>query len=207
MKQKFVNSSINFITKYQECNDLKLKQLHYGLEGIYSLIVKLSTVIIIAVLTRTIKETLLFLLFYTGIRTFSFGLHAKSNLTCWITTISIYNVIPLLIKSIAPTFATPNYIGYIIIGIAFISIILWAPADTPKRPLIRKEKRMKCKILSIIIILLYTVIFILNDNTLINNALIYALLIQSIFINPLTYKITNTKFNNYKYYHKKTNMV
>ena len=54
MKQKFVNSSINFITKYQECDDLKLKRLKYGLEGIYSLVVKLTVVLIIAILTKTI---------------------------------------------------------------------------------------------------------------------------------------------------------
>lgn len=73
MKQKFVNSSINFITKYQECDDLKLKRLKYGLEGIYSLVVKISVVILISIFTQTLIETLLFIFFYAGIRTFSFG--------------------------------------------------------------------------------------------------------------------------------------
>lgn len=199
MKEKFVSSSINFINKYQECDDLKLKQLKYGLEGIYGLFVKLAVVIIISFITGTYKETLLFLLFYTGIRTYSFGLHAKSSLACWITTITIYNVIPLLFKNIIIT----NIVGYILIGIALISMILWAPADTPKRPLIRKEKRKRCKILSSLVVIVYAILLYFNKNILINNAIIYALLIQSILINPLTYKITNTRFNNYKYYHKK----
>ena len=64
MKEKFVNSSIKFISKYQECDDLKIKKLNYGLQGIYNLIVKLSIVIIIAIITKTINQTLLFLLFY-----------------------------------------------------------------------------------------------------------------------------------------------
>lgn len=59
MKDKFINSSINFIQKYQECDDLKLKKLKYGLEGIYSLLVKISVVIIISIFTKTITETLL----------------------------------------------------------------------------------------------------------------------------------------------------
>ena len=81
-------------------------------------------------------------------------------------------------------------------------MILWAPADTPKKPLIRKEQRRKCKILSIIIVLIYTLIFLINKNPIINNSIIYALIIQIIFINPLTYKLTKTQFNNYKYYKK-----
>lgn len=198
MKEKFVNSSIKFISKYQECDDLKLKKLNYGLQGIYSLIVKLTVVIIISIITKTISETLLFLLFYAGIRTFSFGWHAKTNIGCWVSSITIYNLIPLLIKN----YIIPNTIGYSMLAIAFISAILWSPADTSKRPLIRKNQRKKNKILTTSVIILYTIIFIFNKNVLINNAIVYACLIQSIFINPLLYKITKTRFNNYKYYKK-----
>ncbi len=203
MKEKFINSSINFISKYQECDDLKLLKLRYGLAGIYSLIVKLTVVIIISIITNTIYEILLFLLFYGGIRTCSYGMHAKSNISCWIMTIFIYNVIPYFTKN----FIIPNYIGYIILGISLISMILWAPADTPKKPLIKPKRRRMCKIVSIIVVLIYFLIFIINKNTTINNALLYALLIQSILINPITYKITKTQFNNYKYYKKKSNVV
>ena len=198
MKQKFVNSSINFITKYQECDDLKLKRLKYGLEGIYSLVVKLTVVLIIAILTKTIEETALLILFYAGIRTFSYGIHAKSNIACWITTLIMYNGFPYIISTIT----IPKLIGYIILAVAIISMILWAPADTPKRPLIRKKHRLKCKILSCLIVLIYTIIFSFNNISIINNAMLFALIIQMLIINPLTYKITNTQFNNYKYYKK-----
>ena len=198
MKQKFVNSSINFITKYQECDDLKLKRLKYGLEGIYSLVVKLTVVLIIAILTKTIEETALLILLYAGIRTFSYGIHAKSNIACWITTLIMYNGFPYIISTIT----VPKLIGYIILAVALISMILWAPADTPKRPLIRKKHRLKCKILSCLIVLIYTIIFSFNNISIINNAMLFALIIQMLIINPLTYKITNTQFNNYKYYKK-----
>ena len=147
MKEKFVNSSISFISKYQECDDLKLKRLKYGLEGIYSLIIKTIVVIIISIFTKTIQETILLILFYAGIRTFSYGMHAKSNLSCWITTLLIYNGIPLFTQKID----IPNNIGYIILGGALISMILWAPADTPKKPLIRKNQRTKCILLILLL--------------------------------------------------------
>ena len=112
MKEKFINSSISLINKYEDCDDLKIKKLKYGLEGIYSLVIKISAVFIIALITKTLKETSLFLLFYAGIRTFSYGIHAKSNLACWITTILIYNIVPLIFKNIH----IPNTIGFIILG-------------------------------------------------------------------------------------------
>ena len=198
MKEKFINSSINFISKYQECDDLKLKRLKYGLEGIYSLIVKISVVILISIITKTLTETLLFILFYAGIRTFSFGWHAKSNIACWITTLLIYNVILYFIINID----YPIYIGYIILGISLISMLLWAPADTPKRPLIRKKQRLKSKILSITVLVLYAVIYVTINSNPLKNIILYSLLIQTILINPVAYKITNTRFNNYKYYKK-----
>ena len=198
MKEKFIKSSINFISKYQECDDLKLKRLKYGLEGIYSLIVKISVVILISIITKTLTETLLFILFYAGIRTFSFGWHAKSNIACWITTLLIYNVILYFIINID----YPIYIGYIILGISLISMLLWAPADTPKRPLIRKKQRLKSKILSITVLVLYAVIYVTINSNPLKNIILYSLLIQTILINPITYKITNTRFNNYKYYKK-----
>ena len=198
MKEKFVNSSISFISKYQECDDLKLKRLKYGLEGIYSLIIKTIVVIIISIFTKTIQETILLILFYAGIRTFSYGMHAKSNLACWISSIIIYNIIPLFISKLI----LPNYISYIILGGALISMILWAPADTPKKPLIRKNQRTKCKILSIIVVLIYSLIYLFSNSIIIKQMIIFALIIQTIIINPLSYKLTNTRFNNYKYYRK-----
>ena len=198
MKDKFVNSSIKFIMKYQECDDLKLKKLNYGLQGIYSLVVKLTVIIIISIITKTISQTLLFLLFYSGIRTYSFGWHAKTNIGCWISSIIVYNIIPLLIKN----YIISDIIGYIILGIALISMILWSPTDTEKRPLIRKEHRKKCKIISTSVIIVYIFLFMINKNNMINNAIIYASIIQSLFINPLFYKLTNAKYNNYKYYKK-----
>lgn len=198
MKERFVERAIIFIEKYQVCDELKLKKLRYGLEGLYSLIIKLVMVLLLAIGLKTLKETCLILLFYTGLRTFSGGLHAKSNKSCWFLTITIYNVIPLLIKN----FNISNIIGYIILGIGMVGMLLWAPADTPKKPFIRKKVRVRNKILVLLVMSVYGIIFLIFNSNIIKNSLIYAVLVQSILINPITYKITKTQFNNYKYYKK-----
>ncbi len=199
MKERFINSSLELINKYQECDHLKTVKLKYGLEGLYNFVIKFIIVFTIAIILKTLPETLLFLLFYAGIRTFSFGFHANSSLGCWISTLIIYNLIPLIIHNLA----IPKYVGYITGIISILTFSLFAPADTPKRPLIKKEMRQKCKLTSISIILIYLIIYYFSTNNLINNAIVYALIIQNILINPITYKITKTKFNNYKYYHSK----
>ncbi len=201
MKEKFINNSLAFIMKYQECDDLKIKKLKYGLEGIYNLIIKLIVVLLIATITNTLLTTVLLIIFYAGIRTFSFGWHANHTITCWATTIILYNGIPLLINN----FNIPNTIGYIIFGLALIFMIFWAPADTPKRPLIRKKQRVQAKLLSIIIVIIYATIYLFTNFEIIKNTILYALIMQMVFINPLTYKLTKTQFNNYKYYKKRIN--
>ncbi len=196
MKEKFINNSLAFINKYQDCNDLTIIKLKYGLEGIYIHFFKLLVVISISLITNTFLETSLFLLFYIFIRTFSHGIHAKSSIACWISTILVYNILPIITKNII----IPKYICFIVIIISFINFSLFAPADTPKKPLIHKKTRLKCKLLSLLIITIFSLIISLNNNSLINNAIIYSLIIQNILINPLTYKLTNTPFNNYKNY-------
>ena len=198
MKEQFINWGTNFISKYENCDDLKIIKLKYGLEGIYNLIIKMTIVIIISLITHTCKATLMFLIFYAGIRTYSFGWHAKSNIGCWITTILIYNIIPFILQSINIS----QIYGLVICLIALISMIIWSPADTPKRPLIHADKRKKAKIMCVSTTIIYIIIYLFSSNNLVNNALIYALIIQSLFINPLFYKLTNTRFNNYKYYKK-----
>ena len=85
-----------------------------------------------------------------------------------------------------------------------VSVILFAPADTPARPLIHKEKRIRAKILSIFLLVIYLILYLYNFNSMFNNAILYALLMESIVINPLIYKLTGTTFNNYKYFQKTT---
>ena len=57
MKEKFINWGVNFITKYQECDDLRLKKIKYGLEGMYSMLIKLTITFIISIILKTLKKS------------------------------------------------------------------------------------------------------------------------------------------------------
>lgn len=200
VKKSFIEKSVNLIKSRKELNTLEEKKIRYGLEAFYNFITKLIVLIILAVIFNLVFELILLSLIYSTLRLYGFGLHAKTSLQCWITTLPIYLGGCLLIKYLV----IPNSIAGIIWIFGFLSFLFFAPADTPARPLIHKEKRIRAKVLSIIILIMYLVLYLYQSNTVIHNAILYALLIESISINPLIYKLTGTTFNNYKNFQKTT---
>lgn len=201
VKKKFIESALTKIKQQKKLTSLEEKKLRYGLEAFYNLATKTIVLIILAIVFDLVIELLLLALVYSTLRLYGFGIHAKTSLQCWFTTIPIYMLGGLFIKYAT---ITSNVI-YIFWIISFLSFLLFAPADTPARPLIRKNKRIRAKILSVLILCIYFIIYTLNISSMFNNVIIYAICMELIVINPLTYKLTKTPFHNYKIYEK--NMV
>lgn len=198
MKKKVINKLLTIITNNKDCTEKDIKIYSYGLEGLYNLFTKTFVILIITLLLNTAKEFGLILLFYAPLRSFGFGIHADSSLMCWISTLTVYVFGSILAKEILII----KEIALIIWTLAFISFLLWAPADTPKRPLIRENQRKKQKAKVCIITVIYLLLIIFFDSNTLINAISFSLLVQMICVNPITYKLTNTQFNNYKYYKK-----
>ena len=85
-----------------------------------------------------------------------------------------------------------------IIGVGLIAI--YAPCDTEKRPIVSKKRRMVYKVISTITAMVYTVMLVYSKNNLISNALCFSIILQVVMILPITYKIFNLSYNNYKKY-------
>ena len=198
MKELFVNKSISLIKKNYSYNDIMYERIRYGLEIIYLSITKIFVILLVSYLLGMLKETIILMIFSTPLRNYSYGIHAKKSWHCYVSSIFCFVLLPKLII---------NYNLSIILRItisiyALTSMIIYAPADTHKRPIINTNHRKKLKYTSIIITISYIFLTILiNDNYLCN--LIYlALLIQSTAIIPITYKIFKMPYNNYKAYQK-----
>ena len=201
VKKKFIEKSIQLIKQNREVELLEEKKLRYGLEAFYNLATKTIVLILLAILFDFGLELLLLTIIYSTLRLYGFGIHAKTSLQCWLTTIPVYIGGCLIIKYCE----FPTTVSYIIWIFGFLSFLFFAPADTPARPLIRKNKRIRAKILSLVILTAYLVVFIYTKNPLFHNTILYAIIMESIVINPIIYKISNTPFNNYKSFQK--NMV
>ena len=197
MKKKILTNFMNYIkNKKKDLNSEQLEIIEYGLESIYLTITKIIIILLLAKILNIFKETILMIVFYNIIRLFSFGLHAKNSTACLITSLmlfiggtylSIYLNISLIIKEILSI-------------LCLILIIIYAPADTEKRPLINKKKRKRFKILSILttIIIIFFITY-LNNNVL-TNFMVIGLIEATIMILPITYKLYKLPYNNYKNY-------
>lgn len=187
---------MNIISGTSKYSKEQLEEIKYGLEGIYVALSKVIIILGLSAILGLFKEVLLFLLLFNVLRVVAFGLHASKSIYCWISS----SISFLLIPYICVKFEFPLLFHIISCGISFISFILYAPADTVKRPLINKKKRIIYKILSIVFATTFiTLIFTISD-ILLKNMLTFALILETILILPITYKIFKLPYNNYKNY-------
>ena len=194
-----MNASYQFITKYEECDELKTKKIKYGLELLYNVITKLIVMLILSILIGLFKEYILFTIVFAITKRYTYGIHAKKSITCWFITLPIYLGGSYFIHNAV----LPSYVIYLIWLFSFISFALWAPADTPAKPLIHQEIREKQKLLACATCFIYLAIILIFQYNSINNAIVYSLIVQSICINPVTYLLTKTTYANYKVYYQK----
>ena len=182
--------------KFPNYDNDQLEIIEYGLEGLYLTFSKVILIVILSIILGKLKNVLILLLFYNIIRFSAFGLHAKKSSHCLFMSLSLfiggvyiceYITIPLIVKSI----------------ISIICILLiskYAPADTEKRPLINKKKRKKYKVLSVISAGIFTVLMIVLDEMTISNYLVIGMFEATLMILPISYKILDLPYDNYKRY-------
>lgn len=196
MKEKFLNSTMSFLKKYKNYSKDDIEKLEYGLEGIYLTLTKLVVIFLLAFLLNIVPELIVVLIFFNIIRFTGFGFHAQKSYQCLIFSIIWFLFVPLFFLK----FQLPKFIYILICLLCVFSYLLFAPADTVKRPLLNSKKRKIRKIITVSIGVVYSTIGIIYFNTWTSKLLISVLLIQSIIVNPLTYKIFKQPYNNYKTY-------
>lgn len=199
MKEVVLNNLINNISKYKDYNNTKLKEIKYGLEILYLTITKFIVISIITILLGIFKEYVLLFFLYGILRISGFGLHAKTTKNCYIISIITYILFPFLIK-----YMPYNDLGAIILScISFFTILLFSPADTEKRPLINKKKRTILKLITLFSTIVYIILIFIIKSQYYKKILLFSLTLESLAINPISYKFLGLKYNNYKTYNQK----
>ena len=198
MKEVFLNHTMNFIVRnasnQKELSEEEKEKLSYGLEGIYMTITKLIIVFLIALALGFIKEFIITLIFFNIIRFPGCGFHASKSIVCLISSTALILGLPYLFTNIE----IGLNIKIILCLVSIITFIICAPADTEKRPLTNKKKRIIRKICASCLSIIYSAIVIWFNGTLISNLLISALLIETILISPIMYLLFNEPYRNYK---------
>jgi len=197
MKKAIVNSSMHLIEDFfPEYEQEQLEVVQYGLEGIYMLMTKLVVIFFVAYLLGIFKEAVILLLFFNVLRTTAFGLHAAKSWMCWVSSTIVFIGCPLLCL----TLRIPVWVLLIIGCICLVNFFLYAPSDTEKRPLVNKKKRIIYKIITLISGTFYLILLFIIKDAFLKNALVCAMIIQSVLIHPMVYKLFKLPYANYKSY-------
>lgn len=195
MKEVFLTNSVKFITKYNKnYSEDDLDKIKYGLEGLYLTFTKLVIIALISLILGIFKEVVLVLIFLNIIRYPAFGVHADKSITCLITSILTIVGMTFIIINTPINVLSKSIISFL----CFIDYLLFAPADTVKRPLTNAKKRKYRKIASCIVSIIYIILIFIIKDELISNIILTALIIEAFMINPYIYKLLGMPYNNYK---------
>ena len=188
--------------KMPEINDERAEIIQYGLQLMIGEIPKLILLIIIAIILKIGWLVIFAYLTMLPYKIVAGGFHLKTHIGCTIGTFIVYFGNVMISKNLV---LQPIYFKYVVVGlvwiISIIMISLYAPADTVNFPILRKEERKLKKILSYVFasITLIGAIFI-KDNTL-SNIILINVLIESLSISKLDYKLTKNQYG-YEIYQK-----
>lgn len=197
MKEKFLNFALSSVKSYYpQYDDIKLEEIRYGLEGFYLSITKMIVITILAFILGVFKEMLIMLIVFNILRTTGFGLHATKSWICLLSSAIVFLFLPIIAK----TLEIPQIIKSILTIVSIICVFLYAPADTKKRPLIKKRKRDIYKFITTVSCILLSILCVTIKDTTLSNLILFGIYTEVIIILPFTYRIFNLSYNNYKNY-------
>lgn len=191
MKEVFLKHSLQLITANKEWDEDSLEKIRYGLEGIYLTIVKLVILLALAIILNIERLFLINLVFFNILRFFAFGVHARNSTQCLITSTVMFIIFPILSTSI--DFPLPVQI--IIASICVLLFLLYAPADTHKRPQKNRKKRQTRKAFAVTIAIVYVLLIIMLKD--LSQIILCSLMIETIMILPITYHILRVPYKNH----------
>lgn len=191
MKEVFLKYSLQTINANKEWDEENLEKIRYGLEGIYLTIVKLVILMALAIILNVEMLFLINLVFFNILRFFAFGVHARNSTQCLITSTVMFIIFPILSTSI--DFPLPVQI--IIASICVLLFLLYAPADTHKRPQKNKKKRQIRKAFAVTISIVYVFLIIMLKG--LNQIILCSLMTETIMILPITYRILGVPYKNH----------
>ena len=185
--------------KMPDVDDERAEVINYGIHIIVGEIPKTFIFIAVAWILGVLKEFCITMLVIFPYRAVSGGFHLKTHLGC-ITLTTIYYC---GIAYVSRLFILPDITKYILIALVWIFGMimcrLYAPADTENVPILRKKERKIKQILSYIILTVTLIIGLFINNNVVSNIIILGMLIQSVMISRLAYKITNNQYGHEVY--------
>ncbi|MBR4110451.1 MAG: accessory gene regulator B family protein [Clostridia bacterium] len=192
-----VDSICDWLLKKIMANDSTIDEdkseiIYYGLQNIIGELPKGIFILLVAWVCGVLKLVLIgtiTLLIYRG---FAGGVHLKTHISCALTSIFLVIGSAYLAKNFL--FENSFLIYTVLMILNLMLALLYAPADTENRPIMKESQRKRQKLESIIMIIFiyFLSIFVIKDQS-IASLNMYMLTVESFMITPIAYKLFDNK--------------
>lgn len=148
---------VDFFVKEDIVPEEQRDVYQYGVELSISTLIGLSIVLAIGMLNGRFTESVIFYIVFCLTRAFCGGFHAHSHLLCKVTFICILIlvlVMDLVLNNIE------IYYWFVLYLYSLIIVCAFAPVENPNKKLTSYDKK-RCKIISIILMVVWLVVMIL----------------------------------------------
>lgn len=130
----------------------------YSLEILFSTVINFAAVIIIAVLTKSILITSVYLLGFIPLRLIAGGFHADTHFKCFLVLMCTYSAFLAAVRFLPQAWLFYSVI--LSVSVTIILIFILAPVEDKNKPVSAEAKR-SFKIKSRITVLIYAAVVIL----------------------------------------------
>lgn len=189
-----------------EIDDERAEVINYGIHLIVGEIPKFFIIMGIAYLLGVLDLTIFAYFLMLPFRGASGGFHLKTHIGCIIGTVIFFSGTGLLGKYLILAPTVKYIVTFLVWAFGMIMVKLYAPADTENVPIISKKDRRNKRILSYITLTLSILASLFIKDVVISNIIVYGMLLQSISITKLAYKLTNNKYG-YEIYNAQQELV
>lgn len=165
----------------------KAEQIDYGLYTAFSDTLKLLTVLLIALLLGKFEYALVAVIVFAINKSYFGGVHAKTQIACLITHITI--IFSSIFLSEVIVIKHFNIFLFIVSGIL---VALFAPADLVTKPIITKRRKLVLKIKGSVVLVVFFIATFFVSNVY-SNIISIITLISAINVTPIMYRITKNE--------------
>ena len=147
----------------------------YGFELLLSFLVSTGLIIIAGIILNRFIETLVFLLVFISLRSFTGGFHAMKYWICTVSTFGVYSLVMIVSSCVSVNF----HVFYILFLFGSIILYIKAPVENPNKELTKKQKS-KYKWISLALffgLLLIGYVFV-KSNSAVSSTICFTLIID-----------------------------
>lgn len=192
----------DYLMKQRQENHEKRRVYYYGFQILIGGMVKLILLTLLALITQTLKSSIVIVLIFSSFRMLAGGYHMDTYGKCIGVSVGLF-IIAGMVSTYTyqqwPTYSIIALIGIVFI-ISIISVIKWAPSDNPNRPITDEKEFLRFKRLSIVYVVVWggAVLTALNYNyNMYVLAACFGLLLEVFSITPLGHKFFDTVKNSF----------